>query len=88
MTRQSIRCALEKISVLLFIMVIAVASFVAVQGDNAGASEIEYICSSAPYPACGCSDGYPGEDGYPGYPGAPEDCTQFLPAITVPYPGQ
>lgn len=94
MTKQSVRRVLEIGSVLLFVVVIAVMGFVAGQGRDVEASEVEYICSSYPYPACGCSEGYPGipdQPGYPGtpaYPGAPEDCLQFLPAITVPYPGQ
>ena len=91
MKKQSVRRVLEIGSILLFVAVVAVAGFVAVQGQRAEASEIEYVCSSYPYPACGCSEGYPGEGGYPGYPGypgAPEDCTQFLPAITAPYPSQ
>ena len=92
--KPNVRRVLEIGSVLLFIVAIAVMGIVAEQGREVGASEVEYVCSSYPYPACGCSEGYPGYPGtlgYPGdpdYPGAPIDCLQFIPVITVPYPGQ
>ena len=86
MTRQRIRRILEIGSVLLFIAIMAIAGITAGQGRGVDASENDYICSSAPYPACGCSEGYPGDDGYPGYPGYPSDCVQLLPAVMVSYP--
>ena len=92
MTRQRIRRALEVGSVLLFIAVMAIAGITAGQGHRADASENDYICSSYPYPACGCSGGYLGQDDYPGYPGYPSypgyptDCFQFIPSVMLPYP--
>ena len=86
--KPNVRRILEIGSVLLFVAVIAVMGIVAEQGREVGASEVENGCSAYPYPVCGCSEGYLGAPGYPGYPGYPIDCMQYLPAITVPYPGQ
>ena len=88
MMKPTVRRILEIGSVLLFIAAMAVMGIVAEQGREVGASEVEYVCSSYPYPACGCSEGYPGTPEYPGYPAYPVDCLQFLPVITDPYPSQ
>ncbi len=83
--KPNVRRILEIGSVLLFVAIIAVMGIVAEQGREVGASEVENGCSAYPYPVCGCS-AYPSQESYP-YP-YPVDCTQYLPAITVPYPGQ
>ena len=77
MMKPNVRRILEIGSVLLFVVVIAVMGIVAEQGREVGASEVENVYSSYPYPACGIS----------AYP-YPTDCMQYIPVITIPYPGQ